>query len=196
MDEERKFTVYELGRVHHVQKNGIPTNPGNVREAKMAFIEQDLTTKIGLVGRLQVKRKCAGSKGWEKLWERPHDNKVVDAGLGRIARRLGSETVKAFKYGEIGIGTTSATDTDTACESPILTRVKSTFSTESTAVFEDTGKWVTQFTSDTTSYAVTEYVTAETLSGTPIFNRLTFAAITLNNNDILEFSYTNQVQKA
>ena len=162
----------------------------------MAFIEQDLTTKIGLVGRLQVKRKCAGSKGWEKLWERPHDNKVVDAGLGRIARRLGSETVKAFKYGEIGIGTTSATDTDTACESPILTRVKSTFSTESTAVFEDTGKWVTQFTSDTTSYAVTEYVTAETLSGTPIFNRLTFAAITLNNNDILEFSYTNQVQKA
>lgn len=160
------------------------------------FIEQDLTTKVGIIGRLQARLKRADSPEWKQIWKHPIKNKIVNAGLGRVARRLGSEAVKAFKYGEIGIGTTSATDTDTACESPILTRVKSTFSTETTAAFEDTGKWVTSFTSDTTSYAVTEYVTAETLTGTPILNRVTFAAITLNKNDVLEFSYTDQVREA
>lgn len=160
------------------------------------FTEQDLTTKVGIIGRLQAKIKRVGCPEWEQVWERPIKNKIVNAGLAVAARRLISNTPKIFKYGVIGIGTTSATDTDTACESQILTRVKSTVSTDSTAVFEDTAKLVTSFTSDTTSYAVTEYVTAETLTGTPILNRVTFAAITLNNNDILEFSYTVQAQEA
>lgn len=160
------------------------------------FIEQNLTTKVGIIGRLQARIKRVGCPEWEQVWERPIKNKIVNAGLAVAARRLISNTPKIFKYGAIGIGTTSATDTDTACESQILTRVKSTVSTDSTAVFEDTAKLVTSFTSDTTSYAVTEYVTAETLTGTPILNRVTFAAITLNNNDILEFSYTVQAQEA
>jgi len=164
------------------------------------FIEQDLTMKAmskgGLVGRLQARRKRADSQEWETLWEKPIKNKVVNAGLGVAAKRLISDTPKTFKYGEIGVGTTSATDTDTACETPILTRVKSTVSTESTAVFEDTAKWVTQFTSDTSSYAVTEYVTCETASGVPILSRISFAAITLDNNDVLEFSHTMQSQEA
>jgi len=157
------------------------------------LIEQDLTMKIGIIGRLEARIKRADSNNWKKLWKIP--NKIVNAGLARVASRLGSETLKAFKYGEIGIGVTAATDTDTACQSPILTRVKSTFTTDTTAVTGDTGKWVTQFTSDTTSYAVTEYVTAETLTGTPILNRVTFAAINLDLNDILEFTYTDQVQE-
>jgi len=164
------------------------------------FIEQDLRTKemsrIGMVGMLEAKIKRTGSNRWEKLWKKAIKNKIVNAGLAVAARRLISNTPKIFKYGAIGIGTTAATDTDTACESQILTRVKSTVSTDSTAVFEDTAKLVTSFTSDTTSYAVTEYVTAETASGTPILNRVTFAAITLNNADVLEFSYTVQVQEA
>ena len=162
------------------------------------FIEQDLTlkamSKSGMVGMVEAKIKRADSSRWEKLWKIP--NKIVNAGLGVAAKRLISDTPKTFKYGEIGIGTTAATDTDTACETPILTRVKSTLTTDTTAVFEDTGKWVTSFTSDTTSYAVTEYGTFETLTGTPMLNRVTFAAITLNNNDVLEFTYTCQVQEA
>ena len=121
---------------------------------------------------------------------------MVNAGLARVASRLGSETLKAFKYGAIGIGTTAATDSDTACESQILTRIKSTFTTDTTAATGDTGKWVTQFTSDTTSYAVTEYATCETASGVPILNHVTFAAITLNLDDILQFTYTMQAQEA
>jgi hypothetical protein len=113
-----------------------------------------------------------------------------------MALLLGITATEAFKYGEIGIGTTAATDTDTACESPILTRIKSTFTTDTTAATGDTGKWVTQFTSDTTSYAVTEYATCETASGVPILNHVTFAAITLNLNDVLEFTYTCQTQEA
>ena len=160
------------------------------------FIEQDLTTKVGMIGRLQAHRKRAGSQEWERIWEKPIKNKVVNVGIGVAAKRLISDTPKTFKYGAIGIGTTSATDTDTGCESQILTRVKSTVSTESTAIFEDTAKWVTTLTSDTTSYAVTEYVTCETASGVVVLNRVTFAAITLNNADVLEFSYTLQVQEA
>ncbi len=162
------------------------------------FIEQDLTAKAGsrggLIGKLEARVRRASSSKWEKLWKIP--NKIVNAGLGVTAKRLISDTPKTFKYGSVGIGTTGATDIDTACETPILTRVKSTLTTESTAVFEDTGKWVTSFTSDTTSYAVTEYGTFETLTGTPMLNRVTFAAITLNLNDVLEFTYTCQVQEA
>jgi hypothetical protein len=160
------------------------------------FIEQNLTTKVGIIGRLQARLKRVGCPEWEQVWEKPIKNKIVNAGLRVVARRLVSNTLNPFKYGEIGIGTTAATDTDTACESPILTRVLATLSTDSTAVFEDTAKLVSSFTSDTTSYAVTEYVTAETLTGTPILNRVTFAAITLNNNDVLEFTYTDQVEEA
>lgn len=160
------------------------------------MIIQDLTSKSGLIGRLQAHRKCAGSQEWEQIWEKPIKNKIVNAGIGVAAKRLISDTPKTFKYGAIGIGTTAATDTDTGCESQILTRIKSTLTTESTAIFEDTAKFVSSFTSDTTSYAVTEYITAETASGVVVLNRVTFAAITLNNNDILEFSYTLQVQEA
>ena len=160
------------------------------------FIEQDLITKVGIIGRLQARLKRAGCPEWKQVWKHPIKNKIVNAGLAVAARRLISNTPKIFKYGAIGIGTTAATDTDTACESQILTRVKSTVSTDTTAVFEDTAKFVSSFTSDTTSYAVTEYGTFETASGTPMLNRVTFAAITLNNNDVLEFTYTCQAQEA
>ncbi len=160
------------------------------------FIEQDLTTKGGLIGRLQAHRKRAGSQEWEQIWGHPIKNKIVNAGLARMAYLLGSATPASFKYGAIGTGTTAATDTDTALESQILTRVKSTFTTDTTAATGDTSKWVTSFTSDTTSYAVTEYATCETASGTPILNHVVFGAITLNLNDVLEFSYTVQVTEA
>ena len=113
-----------------------------------------------------------------------------------MASLLGVAASNPFKYGAVGTGTTAATDTDTMCESQILTRVASTFTTETTAATDDTGQWVTSFTSDTTSYAVTEYITAETASGVPILNRVTFAAITLNLNDVLEFTYSCQVQES
>ena len=160
------------------------------------LIEQDLTTKGGLIGRLQAHRKRAGSKEWEQIWEKAIKNKVVDGGIARMAHRFISDTGAPFKYGAIGIGTTAATNTDTMCETQILTRVKGTLTTDTTAITGDTAKVVSSFTSDTTSYAVTEYITAETASGTPIFNRVTFAAITLNLNDVLEFSYTVQVEEA
>lgn len=160
------------------------------------LIEQDLTSKGGLIGRLQAHRKRAGSKEWEQMWEKPVKNKIVNAGLARMAYLLGSATPASFKYGAIGIGTTAATDTDIALESQILTRIKSTFTTDTTAATGDTGKWVTSFTSDTTSYAVTEFATCETASGVPILNHVIFSAIGLNLNDVLEFTYTCQVQEA
>lgn len=159
------------------------------------FIEQDLTTKVGIIGRLQAKLKRAGSDKWERVWEKPIKNKIVNAGLARMAYLLMSDSAKKFKYGAIGIGTTAATDTDTACESQILTRVVAVLSTDTTAATGDTAKFVSQFTSDTTSYAVTEYCTCETASGVPILNRVTFGAITLNLNDILEFSHTVQAKE-
>ena len=160
------------------------------------LIEQDLTTKVGMIGRLQARRKLVGSREWEQIWENPIKNKVVNAGLATVAHRIISDTPKTFKYGAIGIGTTAATDSDTACESQILTRSKGTLTTDTTTATGDTAKIVTSFTSDTTSYAVTEYGTFETLSGTPMLNRVTFGAVTLNLNDILEFTYTLQVQEA
>ena len=164
------------------------------------IIEQDLTTKQtskgGLVGRLQARLKRTGSQEWEQPWRHPIKNKIVNAGLARMAYLSGGATLVSFKYGAIGIGATAATDTDTALESQILTRIKSTFTTDTTAATGDTGKWVTPFTSDTTSYAVTEYATCETASGVPILNHVTFAAITLNLNDVLEFTYTLQIQEA
>ena len=160
------------------------------------LIEQDLTIKVGMVGRLRARLKRAGFNQWEKLWEKAIKNKIVNGGIARMAYRLISDTGAPFKYGAIGIGTTAATDTDTMCESQILTRVKGTLTTDTTAITGDTAKVVTSFTSDTTSYAVTEYATCETASGAPILNRVTFAAITLNNADVLEFSYTVQVTEA
>lgn len=164
------------------------------------FIEQDLTMKAmskgGLVGRLQARRKLAGSQEWKQVWENPIKNKIVNIGLARMARLLGVAATDVFKYGAIGIGTTAATDTDTMCETQILTRIASTFTTETTAATADTGQWVTSFTSDTTSYAVTEYATCETASGAPILNHVVFSAITLNLNDVLEFTYTCQIQEA
>ena len=164
------------------------------------FIEQDLTTKEtskgGLVGRLQARLKRAGSREWKQVWKHSIKNKVVNAGLARGAYRLISDIGPPFKYGAIGIGTTAATDTDTALESQILTRSKGTLTTDTTAVTGDTAKIVSSFTSDTTSYAVTEYATCETASGAPILNRVTFAGITLNLDDVLEFTYTCQIQEA
>lgn len=162
----------------------------------MTFIEQDLTMRIGWAGRLQARLKIAGSHRWKKLWEMPIKNKIPDVGLAHAANRLISDTPQKLKYGAIGIGTTSATDTDTMCESQILTRDKATVSTDTTTVTGDTAKLVSTFVSDTTSYAVTEYATFETLSGPPMFNRVTFAAVTLNLDDVLQFEYTCQAKEA
>lgn len=161
------------------------------------LIEQDLTTKggnIGVKGMLEARLKRAGSSRWERLWKIP--NKIVNAGLKQMAYLLMSGTPLHFKYGEIGEGTTAATASDTCLESPILSRTASVLSTDTTAVDGDTAKFVTTFTSDTTSYAVTEYATLESSVGEPALNRVVFAAITLNLNDILEFSYTCQIQES
>jgi len=163
------------------------------------FIEQDLTTKEisrgGLIGRLQVRLKRAGSQEWEQVWKCPIKNKIVNAGLAQVAYRIINDSGARFMCGAIGVGTTTATDTDTALESQILTRVNSTRTTDTTAATGDTSKWVTSFTSDTTSYAVTEYGTFETATAASMLNRVTFAAITLNIDDILEFTYTCQIQE-
>lgn len=160
------------------------------------LIEQDLTAKAGLVGRLWPKVKRAGSNRWGYPWEKPIKNKVVNPGLAQLAYRLLSDSAAKYMCGAIGIGTTAATDTDTALESQILTRVTATRTTDTTAATGDTSKLVSSFTSDTTSYAVTEYGTFETASGATMLNRVTFAAITLNLNDVLEFTYTMQFQEA
>ena len=162
----------------------------------MAFIEQDLTTKGGLIGRLQAHRKRAGSQEWEQIWGHPIKNKIVNAGITRMAYGLMAASEIDLKYGAIGIGTTAATDTDTMCESQILTRSVAVRSTVTTAILGDTAKWVSSFTSDTTSYAVTEYGTFSTASSGTMLNHVVFGAITLNLNDVLEFSYTVQVTEA
>ena len=52
------------------------------------LIEQDLTTKVGMIGRLQARRKLASSREWEQIWEKPIKNKVVNAGLATVAHRI------------------------------------------------------------------------------------------------------------
>ena len=162
------------------------------------LVEQDLTTKtvsgFGLRGMVEARIKRAGSNRWKKLWKIP--NKIVNAGLAQVAYRLINDSGARFMCGAIGVGTTAATDTDTALESQILTRVNSTRTTDSTATTGDTSKWVTSFTSDTTSYAVTEYGTFETASAASMLNRVTFAAITLEKDDVLEFTYSLQITEA
>jgi len=161
------------------------------------IIEQDLTTKhevSGLRGMLEARIKRANSSRWKRLWKIP--NKIVNAGLKHMAYLLMSGTPLHFKYGEIGVGTTAATASDTCLGTPILSRTASVLSTDTTAVDGDTAKFVTTFTSDTTSYAVTEYATFESSVGEPALNRVVFAAITLNLDDILEFTYTCQAQEA
>jgi len=164
------------------------------------LIEQDLTTKeisrVGLIGRLQARLKRRGSQEWEQVWKEPIKNKILNAGLKYMANCLMSDTPTKLKYGEIGEGTTAATASDTCLESPILSRTASVLSTDTTAVDGDTAKFVTTFTSDTTSYAVTEYATFESSVGEPALNRVVFAAITLNLNDILEFTYSCQIQES
>lgn len=163
------------------------------------LIEQNLTMKetsrIGIIGMVEARIKRAGSNRWKRLWKKPIKNKTVQAGLAHIVSLLGIDATKAFKYGAIGIGTTAATASDTALESQILTRVVAVFSTESNAFTGDSGKWISQFVSDTTSYAVTEYATFETASGPPMLNRVTFEAVPLNLNDIFELSYTDNLQE-
>lgn len=162
------------------------------------LVEQDLTTKtvsgFGLRGMVEARVKRAGSNRWKKLWKIP--NKIVNAGLAQLAYRLLNDSGAKFMCGAIGEGTTVATDTDTALESQILTRVTATRTTDTTAAAGDTAKFVSSFTSDTTSYAVTEYGTFETATAASMLNRVTFAAITLNLDDVLEFTYTCQVTEA
>lgn len=158
--------------------------------------KQESTVDFGLRGRLQARLKCADSNRWKKLWEIPIKNKVVDVGLATVAHRIISNTPEPFKYGAIGIGTTAATASDVALESQILTRSKATLTTDTTAVTGDTAKLVSTFTSDTSSYAVTEYGTFETASGAPMLNRVTFGAVGLDLNDVLEMTLTVQVQEA
>ena len=164
------------------------------------FIEQDLTTKQaskgGLIGRLQARIKRADSREWKQVWEKPIKNKIVIAGRALVAYRIINDSGARFMCAGIGVGTTAATDSDTALESQILTRGNSTRTTDSTTTAGDTSKWVTSFTSDTTSYAVTEYGTFETATAAAMLNRVTFAAITLNKDDVLEFTYTCQIQEA
>lgn len=158
---------------------------------------QDLTmeSQVRWNGRLQARLKRASSDEWKKLWEKAIKNKVVNAGLARMAYRVISDTGAPFKYGAIGTGSTAATASDTALESQILTRIAAVLTTDTTAIVGDTAKLVSTFTSDTNSYAVTEYGSFETASGAPMLNRVTFGAITLNLNDVLEFTYTLQNQE-
>ena len=158
---------------------------------------QDLTmeSQVRMVGRLQAKVKRANSDKWEELWKKAIKNKIVNAGLARMAYRVISDTGPPFKYGAIGTGSTAATASDTALESQILTRIAAVLTTDTTAVAGDTAKLVSTFTSDTNSYAVTEYASFETASGAAMLNRVTFGAITLDLNDVLEFTYTEQMQE-
>ena len=158
------------------------------------LIIQDLSiSKIGIISRVMARVKRATSPEFEQLWDLPIGNKIVNKGLARMAYLLGSDTPKKMKCGAIGTGSTAATASDTALESQILTRTTVSFSTDTTAVASDTAKFVSSFTSDTSSYAVTEYGTFETQSGGDMFNRVTFAAITLNLNDILQMTVTVQM---
>jgi hypothetical protein len=163
------------------------------------LIIQDLSTrqesKAGLIGRVWARLKPADQEKFITVWNKPIENKVVNKGLARMAYLLGSDSAKKFKCGAIGTGSTAATASDNALESQILTRVTASFSTETTAVTGDTGKWVISFTSDTNSYAVTEFMVCETQSGGDAMNRVTFAAITLNLNDVLEMTQTMQAQE-
>lgn len=159
---------------------------------------QDLTieSQMGMRGRLLARVKRADSPEWQTLWEKAIKNKIVNVGVAQMAYRMISDSGSKFLYGAIGTGSTAATASDIALESQILTRDLAALSTDTTAIAGDTAKLVSTFASDTNSYAVTEYGSFETASGGNMYNRVTFGAITLDLNDVLEFTYTNQMQES
>jgi len=163
---------------------------------KQNLIIQDLSTpQVGIIGRVMAELKRANEEEFVTLWDMPINNKVVNKVLAKVAYLLGPTAKKGLKCGAIGTGSTAATASDTALESQILTRKPITFTTMTTSATGDTAKMVTSFTSDGV-YSVTEYATFETDSGAPMFNRVTFAAISLTTDDVLKMTCTAQVQEA
>jgi hypothetical protein len=151
--------------------------------------------KLGVKGWIIARKKPADEELYQKVFELPVDNTIVNVALADIANHLINGTTGGYTHGAIGTGSTAPAVNQTALVSQILTRKSSTLSRISTSVTNDTAKYVSNFTADA-SYAVTEYGTFDTSSGGIMLNRVTFSAINLTNGDALEFTYKCQVQRA
>jgi hypothetical protein len=145
---------------------------------------------IALRGSLEA-RKILPDGTRQLLWVK--DNLVVFVGVAQVALLWGDATGLPFTKGQIGSDNTAPADGDTGCKTP-LDEQTGAFSRETTTITNDTAKLVSQHTAPGGGWSVKEYC-ARTSGGTA-FNRVIFTAIPLNESEVLEFTYKNQVKRS
>lgn len=151
-----------------------------------ALIALGLIGNVGYVGSLTVRNPKTG----EIILHMP--NLIVNKGLDMAAYQLGNGS-KPLNAACVGEGTTAPTNGDTALESQVDTQTP-VFSQVTTSVTNDTAQFVSLHTAGVGGWAITEY--GIKYSTTDLFNRVTFTAINLAENDELEFTYKVQCQRS
>lgn len=149
--------------------------------------------KFKVLGWLTARVKRAGEDSFVTRWKIPVKNTIVNTGLAQVALLWGASGAAPFTQGRIGEGTTAPTNTDTALETQKDSQTGS-FSRETTTVTNDTAKLISTHTAPAGGWAITEYGAFN--SGDVMYNRVTFSAINLSENDQLEFTYKSQIQRA
>jgi len=160
-----------------------------MRKLILFFLRKD---KIKCKGSLTARVRRTNGE-WEHLWTKPVPNLVVFAGVAQTALLWGDGTALAFTKGQIGSDNTAPADGDTGCKTP-LDEQTGVFSRETTTITNDTAKLVSQHTAAAGGWSVKEYC-ARTSGGTA-FNRVIFTAIPLNESEVLEFTYKNQIERS
>jgi hypothetical protein len=140
----------------------------------------------------------AGKQQWENVLE-SKPNLIVNAGLAYVANLLGDAAgtnPTKFTHGRIGSDNTAPANGDTDVKSILGTGQAVVATKETTAVTDDTEVFKSTHTcTDGGGWAVVEYALANQAAGGTVLNRVTFAAINLALDDVLEFTYKVQVQR-
>lgn len=147
--------------------------------------------KMGFRGSLTARLRKRGEKEWKKVWEMPVPNKIVNVGIAQAMKCLGDGATAVFGWGTVGTGTDAPLATDTQLQTEV-DRQAVAFSQETTVITNDTNKWVTTHTAPVGGWSITEYAVVNAAAAGIIYNRVVFAAIALDEDDQLEFSYKVQ----
>ncbi|MFX0210470.1 MAG: hypothetical protein ACFFDT_31110, partial [Candidatus Hodarchaeota archaeon] len=92
----------------------------------------------------------------------------------------------------IGTGTTAPANDDSALETQVDSQT-GVFSRVTTSVTNDTSQLVSEHTTPGGGWNITEYGAFN--SGAVMYNRVTFSAIVLSENDVLEMTYKAQMTR-
>jgi len=161
-----------------------------IKRLKRLFIKDMAVVETSLMARV----KRAGSDEFVDVWKKPIKNTIVDVGLAILAQLWGDDAAEPFDEGQIGEGTTGPETDDSTLESAVDADASPTFSRITTTVANDTAQLVSEHTAPGGGWSITEYAARN--ASNVIYNRVTFTAIVLSENDVLEFTYKAQMTRA